>query len=307
MPYDKPQDCRLCHKKLKSLEIVGDYVFGGRPEQKFYRCQDCDVAFLYPAMTEEEEHKFYAKEFEKYMEKRAGQDMDWSGPAKHFETSHKQYVRRLRFFEDLIAPGKRVLEVGCSSGFMLVPLKEKGMEVVGVEPSGGFGSFLIDKGVTVYDSIETLKKNEEEKKFDLIMHFFVLEHVRNPVEFLKQLMELLTPHGTMIVEIPNKSDPLVTIYKIPAFDKFYWSVAHNWYFSQPSLEFVLKQVARKFEILPEQRYDISNHMTWVLEGKPGGQGKYSSMFTPELDQAYLDSMKKTGHCDTLIARISNSK
>ena len=107
----------------------------------------------------------------------------------------------------------------------------------------------------------------------------------------------------MVFEIPNRSDPLITVYKIPAFDKFYWSVAHNYYFNQPSLEYVLGKVGVKFEILPEQRYDISNHMTWALEGKPGGQGKYSSLFTAELGKIYLESMMKTGHCDTLIAHL----
>ena len=88
---DRPNQCRLCHKALKTLEIVGDFVYAGNPQQKFYRCQDCDIAFLYPAMTEKEEQKFYNKEFEKFMEKRAGQDFDWSGPEVHFKTSHKHY------------------------------------------------------------------------------------------------------------------------------------------------------------------------------------------------------------------------
>lgn len=301
---DNPTECRLCGAKVDKFEIAGDFVYGGARNQKFYRCPKCDIAFLYPSMTEKKEKDFYAGEFEKYMEKRAGKDFDWSGPEAHVKSNEKQYKRRLSFFQDIILPGKRILEIGCSSGFMLLPLKKKGLEVAGVEPSGGFTSFLNSQNIPVYDSLEALERTEVSKrKFDLVMHFFVLEHVRNPIEFLKQAFKLVAPGGYMVFEVPSRSDPLISIYNIPAFQKFYWSIAHNWYFNKKSLEYVLKQIVDKFEIIPEQRYDLSNHITWALEGKPGGQGKYSGFFTKGLESAYRESMIKTGYCDTLICRI----
>jgi len=302
-----PKECPLCRTKIEKIEIIGDFVYGGRSEQKFYRCSHCDVAFLYPSLSREEERNFYTKEFEKFMEKRAGKDVDWSGPEAHIKSNHKQYERRLQFFKELISPGKSVLEIGCSSGFMLLPLKEKGLEVVGIEPSGGFISFLKTRGIPIYASLDELLTSEDKKKFDLVLHFFVLEHVRNPIEFLKNALELVAPSGSMVFEVPNRSDPLITIYNIPAFHKFYWSVAHNYYFNRKSLEYILQQIREDckitYKIIPEQRYDLSNHMTWALESKPGGQGRYSSFFTSELEKAYLESMTKTGYCDTLIVRI----
>lgn len=295
-------ECRLCGAKAKGRKIVGNFVYGGEAHQKFYHCTSCDVAFLHPPLTEEEEARFYTKEFEKFMEKRAGKDFDWSGPESHFQSSQKQYERRLPFLEDLLKPGKRVLEIGCSSGFMLVPLKNKGLEVVGVEPSGGFGEFLKKQDVKVYSSLEDLTAKEKEK-FDIVMHFFVLEHIREPIDFLKQGLALLKDDGVMVFEVPSRDDPLVTIYNIPAFHKFYWSVAHHYYFNRVSLEFLLKKAAKKFEVIPEQRYDLSNHMTWARDGKPGGQKRFSEFFTPELEKAYRESMLKKGLCDSLIARI----
>jgi 2-polyprenyl-3-methyl-5-hydroxy-6-metoxy-1,4-benzoquinol methylase len=295
-------ECRLCGAKIKTFEIVGDFVYGGSADQKFYRCASCDVAFLYPALTAKEEERFYAKEFEQFMEKRAGQDYDWSGPEGHFLSSRKQYERRLPFFQDLLKPRKRVLEIGCSSGFMLAPLKEQGLDVVGVEPSGGFGGFLKKSGVKVYESLEEVGAKEKDK-FDIVMHFFVLEHVAAPLAFLKQGLALLNDKGVLVFEIPSRDDPLLTIYNIPAFQRFYWSVAHNYYFNRQSLEYLLTKLDKQFEIVGEQRYDISNHMTWALEGKPGGQKRFSNSFTRDLERAYLESMIKTGHCDTLIARV----
>ena len=300
---DLPRACRLCGIELKDIEIVGEYVFGGSPKQKFYRCSNCDIAFLYPPMTEEEEQKFYSKEFEKFMETRSGGDFDWSGPESHIRSNQKQYERRLPFFSDLVSPGKSVLEIGCSSGFMLLPLKENGLKVAGVEPSGSFTGFLKSNNIPVYSNLDELEASSEIKRFDLVMHFFVLEHVRNPVGFLKKAFEFVKSGGCMVFEVPSRNDPLTSIYNIPTFHKFYWSVAHNWYFNYDSLLYVLRQVTDDYKIINEQRYDLSNHMTWALDGKPGGQGKYSSFFTSELVETYRQSMIDTGYCDTLIGRL----
>jgi len=302
-----PYSCRLCGINLDHSEIIADYVFGGSSNQRFYHCSNCDIVFLYPPMTQEEEQQFYSGEFEKFMETRSGGDFDWSGPETHIKSNQKQAERRFPYFSDLISSEKSVLEIGCSSGFMLLPLKQKSVEVVGIEPSGGFTKFLKSNDITVYSSIEELLTSSQIKLFDLVMHFFVLEHLRDPVGFLKQTLNLVKAGGHMVFEVPSRSDPLLSIYNIPAFHKFYWSIAHNWYFNHNSLEYILNRVANDFEIMNEQRYDLSNHMTWALEEKPGGQSKYSALFTPALENAYRQSMIETGHCDTLICRICKTE
>lgn len=300
-----PEVCPLCRKKIGNIDIEAEYVYGGASNQKFYRCEHCSVAFLYPQLSKEEAEDFYSREFEKFMEKRAGKDFDWSGPEAHIKSNEKQYLRRFRFFKEMLSPGKSILEIGCSSGFMLLPLKDKGMEVAGVEPSSGFTSFLKKQGVQVFESIDDVI--ELEKKFDVVIHFFVLEHVIDPIGFLKNALDSVNPGGNMVFEVPNRNDPLISIYNNPAFNRFYWSMAHNYYFDRTSLEYVLHRITDQcniqFEIIPDQRYDLSNHMVWALEGKPGGQSKYSCFFTSELERTYMESMIKTGHCDTLVAKI----
>lgn len=299
-----PANCRLCAKKLTQPKIVSDSIYGGKKWQRFYQCPHCQVAFLYPPVNEKEESRFYAGKFEKFMDKRAGHDLGWMSPQAHAKSNEKQYRRRLRFFSEHIAKDKRLLEIGCSSGFMILPLKEKGMQAIGIEPSRSCADYLVNKGIPVFSSLEELKKTPlSRRKFDLLLHFFVLEHLRNPIIFLKNCFKLLVSGGVMVFEVPSLSDPLLSIYNIPAFKKFYWSIAHNYYFNKESLEYVLKHVAKDYEIIPEQRYDLSNHMNWALYGKPGGQGKFSSFFLPELDKAYLKSMRETGHCDTFIVKI----
>ena len=302
MMVETPDQCRLCAARHPNFEIVGDYVYGGSEDQKFYRCPDCDVAFLFPVPSEEDEAKFYAQEFEKFMEDRSLGDRGWNGPESHIAANQDQVQRRMPYLEQQLGrPGLRLLELGCSSGFMLLPLQEREVEVAGVEPSGLFTNYVRSRGIPVYDSLDTFQQQSGATgNLDLITHFFLLEHVRRPLPFLKQCLDQLKPGGKMFFEVPSRDDPLITIYDIPAFQKFYWSVAHHWYFNRNSLTFLLEQLPCRHELIPEQRYDLSNHLWWALSGKPGGMGKFSAQFTSELDAAYTESMRSTGHCDTFF-------
>ena len=153
----KPQ-CRFCKAHSKNQSVRSEFVYGGRREHKFWQCEKCDLVYLWPVPSIKEEEKFYANEFEKYMEKRSGQDRDWSGPEEHIRTNKDNAIRRLGYVQKHIKKGKSVLEIGCSSGFMLDAFRDAGLNVVGIEPSGGFEGFLENRGHKVFKSLEELEK-----------------------------------------------------------------------------------------------------------------------------------------------------
>lgn len=155
------------------------------------------------------------------------------------------------------------------------------------------------KGYEVYAGLDELRRNSG-KMFDVVVHFFLLEHIRDPYIFFEDTMSLLRKNGKMIAEVPCVNDPLTSLYNIPAFEKFYWSIAHHYYYSPKSLGYVLNRMGLTYEIIPEQRYDLSNHLTWMMEGKPGGQGKYSDVFSNELTEIYKQDLKKNWICDTIF-------
>jgi len=299
-------NCRFCNVEPSLQSIEGEFVYGGTTEQHFWKCNACKTIYLFPPLSDEEEFSFYKKEFEKYMEKRTGQDKDWSSPEKHFISNQQEAGRRMSFLESYLTEGQKILEIGCSSGFMLSALKDKGIDVYGLDPSEVFIEYVKSKEIHIYKNFEELKEKHD-LVFDLIIHYYVLEHIRNPVEFINQYMTLLNDNGKMIFEVPCATDPLIELYKVPAFNKFYWSVAHHWYFNRESLTTLLTKTGYSFELFPEQRYDISNHMTWMLEGKPGGMGKYNHIFGEELNILYKRQMRKHWLCDTIIAVVKTTK
>lgn len=300
-----PAQCPLCEQPREHQNVVTRHVYGGKPGQAFYRCERCDVCYLYPGLTPDEEKRFYAAEFSSFMSGRAGTEAGWEEPAKHVKSNEWMVARRMKYLESRLPKTGTVLEVGCSSAFMLYPLAERGLTCVGIEPSGVFSGYVRSRGIDCYDSMEDLvAQGRHPGGFDLILHAFVLEHIATPRQFLQQQLELLKPGGQLIFELPNSADALLTIYDVPAFERFYWIVAHVWYFSMRSLEFLLSSLGHPFQILLDQRYDLSNHLVWARDGRPGGMGRFTSKFGGEIEDEYRQALIRSGHCDTLIGVIT---
>lgn len=298
-----PTQCRLCAAPIEKQFVATAHVHGGRQGQAFFRCENCGVFYQYPPISPVEEEHFYVWEFESFMASRAGVAGGWHHPEEHVKANRQQVERRMRYLTKLLPVGRalQICEIGCSSGFMLYPLREAGHQVFGIEPSGVFGEYLRERGVEFVSSLNELFENGAPTvQFDVVMHFFVLEHVGDPLTFVERNIELVRDGGMIIVEVPNAADPLVSVYDIPAFERFYWSIAHHWYFTESSLEYVLQRSGYPFEILRDQRYDLSNHMVWAITGRPGGQGRFSAVLGEELDMTYRQRWVECGRCDTLI-------
>ena len=290
--------CRLCNTEGDSQSIRADYVFGGESKHNFWQCAECNAIYLYPPLTKVEEKHFYKKEFEKYMSTRVGDHRDWSNAHKHIQTNQDQVKRRWKFLEPHIFDSIDILEIGCSSGFMLDKFKDSDCNVVGVEPSGEFLEFVKNNGHIAFETLEEVKAS-----FDLICHFFVFEHIGDPFDFLEKQLSMLNKNGVIIAEIPSATDPLTALYDIDAFENFYWSIAHHYYYTPQSLKYILDKMNLKYELIPEQRYDLSNHITWMIDGTPGGQNRFNNVFSNELLEKYKQDLKDHWLCDTIFLKI----
>ena len=295
--------CRNCNAGQKKQTIRAKTVYGGRKEHRFWACSDCDLVYLYPLLTGKEEKYFYASEFEKFMENRSSDDRDWSGPEEHIKTNQDQVKRRWKFLQNYVYEGADILEIGCSSGFMLDAFKNENANCIGIEPSGGFSKFLKKKGHQNFNNLDALKDAYPNIKFDLIVHFFVLEHISDTRNFIIEQLNLLKDDGVIIIEVPCVNDPLTSLYNIPKFEQFYWSIAHHYYFSPESISNILDTIKCKYNVVPEQRYDLSNHIVWLNEGKPGGQGGYNKVFSKQLIENYKNDLKNKWICDTMFIYI----
>jgi hypothetical protein len=76
---------------------------------------------------------------------------------------------------------------------------------------------------------------------------------------------------------------------------------HCLYFSPDTLQRVCRQAGfLTVELIPIQRYDLSNHLVWLQHGKPGGMRHYAQVFPPALEAAYASCLKDRWLCDTIF-------
>jgi 2-polyprenyl-3-methyl-5-hydroxy-6-metoxy-1,4-benzoquinol methylase len=115
-----------------------------------------------------------------------------------------RFERELKLFRRFCRAG-RVLDVGCSTGAFLFQLQQrygKDYEALGIDVAGAALDFASSKGVSVMKEYY-LNADLEEKSFDAISFWAVLEHLADPRPFLVKTASLLKPGGHCFVLVPN--------------------------------------------------------------------------------------------------------
>ncbi len=118
--------------------------------------------------------------------------------------SHTKIVERV--LEDGDVRGRRVLDIGCSQGYLGQTLKTFGLVVWGVEPSAQAAAIADTRIDRVFHcSLDTFLTQHAQQagQFDYLIFGDVLEHLTNPEDTLRQCKHLLRPEGAVIASIPN--------------------------------------------------------------------------------------------------------
>ena len=111
----------------------------------------------------------------------------------------------------LSARNKKVLDVGCGTGFLLDAVNNISKHQVGIEPCQPYLDSIIDKGYVGYKSIEDCIEQYGFNSFNLAFSIQVIEHVLNPKLFLEEILALLKPGADFIVSTPNRDDILMSL------------------------------------------------------------------------------------------------
>lgn len=105
----------------------------------------------------------------------------------------------------IVGGGHRVLEVGCSTGYVTEHFVANGNTVVGVEidPDAAREAERFAERVHVADLDLVRVSSLESGRFDVIVLGDVLEHLRDPDTTLADLLTLLDPGGRVVISLPN--------------------------------------------------------------------------------------------------------
>jgi 2-polyprenyl-3-methyl-5-hydroxy-6-metoxy-1,4-benzoquinol methylase len=210
--------------------------------------------------------------------------------------------RRYQFVKKKIT-NKTMLDFGCGVGGFLGKAKKSAKEVSGVELEKALQLSFKKRKLNVFENLSVVQNNS--KQYDVITAFHVVEHLQSPKDILKELSQLLTEGGEMIVEVPNSDDALLTLYENETFqNSTYWS-QHIFLFNAKTMTELIKQAGLKLNWIKHvQRYPLSNHLYWLAKGKPGGHQKWDFLDNIKLNAEYENQLALIGKTDTIIVGIS---
>ncbi|MEP2707443.1 MAG: class I SAM-dependent methyltransferase [Roseibium sp.] len=206
--------------------------------------------------------------------------------------------RRASAYQQYVV-GRDVLDFGCGDGAFLYKIRDSVQSCCGVELQRDYITALKSRGINCHSSTDELPTD----LVDTAVSFHVIEHLPDPLTALGELFRVLKSEGIVVVEVPHANDLLLNRLQNNAFRDFTLWSQHLVLHTRESLRRLL--VAAGFEsVLVEgvQRYSLSNHLSWLVNGLPGGhKSPLSALDTPALREAYQAALNKIDATDTLVA------
>lgn len=250
--------CIVCDKSNFSIEIYKEELRQGYSgyDKCIVKCLNCKLMFIYPQWTQEELDELYKG----YLDKK---DFSWQ----------KQIKRITKYLKKYLSSQDIALEIGCGKGDTVKWLRKKGIYVIG-----------IDKDPTYCDEWIIYNKDYKDvkNKYTNVYAIQVFEHIADPEEFIKKIQDLLLEGGKFLLEFPNTEDPILTLYKVEKFKKFYYIPFHLFFWTPKTVKLFFDKLGIKIKIIRLQKYGILNHLRWIIFGVPGNWHPH----IPILDNIY---------------------
>jgi 2-polyprenyl-3-methyl-5-hydroxy-6-metoxy-1,4-benzoquinol methylase len=177
-------------------------------------------------------------------------------------------LRKKRRIIARYAPGKKVLDVGCGTGYFLNHLKQNNYHTTGVEISEDAKKVAQEKfGLNVHAPSD-LTNGKLDKDYDAITLWHVLEHLYDLNGFMQTFHQSLSTNGVLVIAVPNHKSLDASYYR----DK--WSAydvpRHLWHFSPETI----RKLATKhqFEIVRYKRLPFDPFYNCMLSEKYNANG-----------------------------------
>lgn len=231
------------------------------PDCPVLRCIQCGTVYLEPRYHDL--RAYYAEEYRKRHSNAVGKVLT---PRQDFELMRPLLDRREMFFREYVPKGAKVLEIGSGNGAFLDRIRGD-YEVKANEWNPDYAAFTRDE-LGIPTSEDDLDDAFPGELFTAVVAYQVVEHILDPIDWLRRIKKRLIGGGWVILETPNIDSALVSIFEIPEFRNFFFREAHLTYFNQTTLVNTMGVVGFESRCLLRQDYSLTNALHWLFLGEP---------------------------------------
>ena len=199
--------------------------------------------------------------------------------------------------------GKTVADIGCGAGSFIDHISGLVEKIIAIEPTLMYQDSLKERGYEVYNY--TSEANSVRPgTVDYAVAFQVIEHVQNPLSFLKEILTLLKPGGTLLIATPNKDDIMLKLLP-EEFPSFFYRIVHRWYFDRNSL--TRSAVEAGYKIVTEKylhTMNMSNMLSWLIQHRPTGNIQNLPGINDSANALWNVYLETSGQADTLFLTVT---
>ena len=191
--------CPVCLNSVTAPALSGTDLLFETTSKLFTldSCPACRCLFLNPMPGSDEIAGFYPTQYW------------WNSSRPGLLKTLESIYRRIALHDHISfirrAAGNRadLLDVGCGSATLAGLLKPRGVRAMGVDFSAEAAKVAAEEnGVRVV--VGSLADAAfQDRSFDIVTMFHVMEHVTNPREVLAEVARILRPDGKVILQVPN--------------------------------------------------------------------------------------------------------
>lgn len=238
------------------------YLFH-RESLRFITCVTCGLQRIDPPPTTEAMAEIYQRTYYDA----------WgleSEPERTARMKRASFARLLRQYEGPVGDGRRLLDFGAATGFLMQVAEESGYLPYGIEINP-FGAEAI---ATRFGSGRVFCGEAEQAKFsgipgeafDVALMTDYLEHVRRPDDVLRAAWSFLKPGGRLILTTPDTS---AWSRRLMGGNWPHYKAEHLFYFSRSNLQRLLEACGFELEAVSDARKVLSlRYVARVLQGYP---------------------------------------
>lgn len=207
--------CPVCGQPGATLRFLKDGV-------PYHRCAGCAFCFAIPQSNPNLENAF--EDFEPaYLQYLQADAADAVNMAKRWE-----WIRRF----GVGASGVTLLDVGCGSGKWVRYLRRVKVEAYGLEPNAALVErFLPEREWFTHGEV-TQENAATARRYQVVTAFDVLEHVADPMSFLRRIVDLTLPGGRVFLSLP---DVACASARLMGRSWYFYNPYHLSYFSPATL------------------------------------------------------------------------
>ncbi|MBP3458858.1 MAG: class I SAM-dependent methyltransferase [Lachnospiraceae bacterium] len=285
--------CKICgckESKIIYKGVIRDGRFGNytKEDVEIYQCRECGA--MYHESIQGNEEEFYQSE--KYRESMGEKTDD-------YEKLHdREVLEKLNYTGTEVFRNKVVADIGCAGGSFLDFVKGAASKCIGIEPTQEYHKRLREKGIFPYTYAEDAIRDCK-GQVDIITSFDVIEHVENPLQFMKDCYELCSAGGKIVIGTPTEQ-PVMRMALDGEYDKFLFSTQHLWVLNKKSLEISARQAGFKnVEVKYKQRYGLGNLVSWLKYKKPMGNVEYPYV-AASVEKSWIASCEERELADYIV-------